>query len=249
MIAFALSVLWSTASIADHVDSGAYPYVTEITVDLLAQEKLYAAAPSPALTYNEKNTTRIVRYKFWASGILSVQNDPPDGGPHGPLKDIGLMVHEAGINRIGKSIVKLSSDHGKPVLVLDQDTQLVRKSGEATPGVRLKAHLPVRLWSGTLGDFSKREQVTLDLATGGEQALLHAVEGMLRSIYQQRRAEVAAGLEENGLELDLQTLTFRAEIIGQRKFKAVFDNTLKLARLRLPDMRVHIRAEISQSYE
>jgi len=247
--ALAITLVAAPALRAGHVDDGAYPYVTEITVELRAQEKLYSPVAQRALTFSEKITTRSVRYKFWASGLLSVQNEPDDDNPHGPLRDIGLMVHEVGINRIGKSELRLELDNGKPVLVLDQDTQLVRRDGKKTPGVRLKARLPVKFRSGSLADFSKRARITIDLTKAGEKALRNAIVGLLQHLYTSRRTQINEGLKDNGLVLEPNSVKFKVDFIGARKFKASFDNSAKFARVRLPDIRVSIRAEISQNYE
>ena len=234
---------------ADHVRSDAYPYVAEIKLELLSQEKLYAAESGPRDLYNETTTTRIVLYKFWGSGILSSQNDPDDDDPHGPLRDVGLMVHEAGVNRAGVSTLEVVTKSGKPYLRLVQNTELVYRSGKRLRDVEYKAELPIRFWRGSVKDFRKRGRVTAELAEGGQPLLMKALNDMVKTIVRVRRDEINANLAENGLKLIDGTLTFKLSAIGGRKMKIVFDNNVKTAKLRLPDMRVEIRANVEQTYD
>lgn len=238
-----------SAARADHVSDGDYPYVAEITIELLAQEKLYGADPGRALTWREKTTTRIVLYKFWGSSLLSSFNDPEEGGPHGPLRDVGLLVHEAGVNRVGTSTLRLSSKAGEPVLEIEQDTELKQSNGDTRPDVKLSAALEARLWKGALADFADRERVTMDLTDRGKAALLAALQTMLSDLYARERERLTDELKTNGLAMEPDSLQMRAEFIGTREFKAVFDNNAGLARVRLPDMRIRIRALVEQTYE
>ena len=244
-----LLLLSALAARADHIDDSAYPYAAEITIELLAQEKLYKADPTNPRLFRESTTTRIVLYKFWGSGILSTQNDPDDPDPHGPPRDVGLMVHEVGVNRSGTSTLTLESDGGKPVVAINQDTQLVYPSGKAVPDVSYSARLPVQFWQGTLADFDKRERVTAELTPDGKPALEKALNDMLSRMFVERRAEIDANLAENGLKLLAPTVSYELKTKGPRNLKVVFDNNLKMARLRLPDMHVHIRARVEQTYE
>ena len=243
-------LLLAVASVrADHIDDSAYPYAAEITIELLAQEKLYKADPNKPRLFHESTTTRIVLYKFWGSGLLSTQNDPDDPDPHGAPRDVGLMVHEVGVNRRGTSTLKLGSDGGKPVVALEQDTILVYPDGKQSPDVNYTVKVPVQVWQGTLADFDKRERVTAEALPTGTVALEAALNEMLTRMFVDRREEIDANLADNGLKLLGPTVSYKLETKGPRALKVIFDNNLKMARLRLPDMRVHIKARVEQTYQ
>ncbi len=234
---------------ADHIDDSAYPYAAEITIELLAQEKLYKADPDKPRLFHETTTTRIVLYKFWGSGLLSTQNDPDDSDPHGPPRDVGLMVHEVGVNRRGTSTLQLEPVAGKPVLALNQETILVYPSGKESPDVKYSANVPVQFWQGSLADFDERERVTAEATPAGTAALVAGLNAMLDRMFVERRDEIDANLADNGLRVLGPTVEYRLETKGPRALKVIFDNNLKMARLRLPDMRVHIKARVEQTYE
>lgn len=234
---------------ADHIDGSAYPYAAEITIELLAQEKLYKADPNEPRLFHESTTTRIVLYKFWGSGLLSTQNDPDDDDPHGALRDVGLMVHEVGVNRRGTSTLKLESDGGQPVVALEQDTLIVYPDGKKAPDVSYTAKVPIQFWQGTLADFDKRERVTAEALPAGKIALEAALNEMLTRVFVDRRKEIDANLADNGLKLLGATVSYKLETKGPRALKVIFDNNLSMARLRLPDMRVHITARVEQTYD
>jgi len=234
---------------ADHIDDSAYPYAVEITIELLAQEKLYKADPDKPRLFHESTTTRIVLYKFWGSGFLSTQNDPDDDDPHGALRDVGLMVHEVGVNRRGTSTLKLESAGGKPVVALAQDTILVYPDGKKARDINYTAKVPVHFWQGSLADFDKRKRVTAEALPAGKTALETALNKMLTRVFVERRKEIDANLADNGLKLLGPTVTYKLETKGPRALKVIFDNNLSMARLRLPDMRVHIKARVEQNYE
>ena len=233
---------------AAHIDSDTYPYLAEITLELLAQEKRYGADASKQDLYNETTTTRIVLYMFWGSGILSTQNFPKDDDPHGPLGDVGLMVHEAGVNRAGPSTLEVFDKQGQATLRLIQNTELVYKSGKRLRDVNYSVELPIRFWKGSIKDFQKRTRATAELLDGGDQIFLKALTGMVDRMVLERRKEIDENLAQNGLQLIEGTLRYDIQSIGPRKLKIVFENNLNQVRLRLPDMRITIRAKVEQSY-
>ena len=72
---------------------------------------------------------------------------------------------------------------------------------------------------------------------------------MLTRVFVERRKEIDANLADNGLKLLGPTVNYKLETKGPRALKVIFDNNLGMARLRLPDMRVHIKARVEQNYE
>ena len=233
----------STAAIADHVSRGAYPYAAEVTIALSSQEKFYLMDRNNSDLFRETTTTRMAAYKIWGTGILATQNDPDDDDPHGPLKNLGLMVHEMGKNRSGTSTLRWASDN---VLRLQQNTALIDRNGKEHPDVSLDVNLEVVSVHGTQAKRGSR--MSLRLSPNGEQHFHTAIKAMVDSMMADRRKEIEASLADNGLQIIPGTAKVTVDYPSGAEVKITLDTNLGAARVRLPDMEVRLFTRVEQTF-
>ena len=228
---------------ADHVARGAYPYAAEITIALSSQEKFYLMDRENSELFRETTTTRMAAYKIWGTGILATQNDPDDDDPHGPLKSLGLMVHEMGKNRGGTSTLSWVSDD---VLRLEQKTTLIDRGGKEHPDVNLDINLEVVT---VHGERAKRgSRMSLRLSPVGEQQFRTAIKAMVDSIMNDRRPEIETSLADNGLQIIPGTEKVSVNYPSGAELKIILDSNLGAARLRLPDMEIRLLTRVEQTF-
>lgn len=239
----ALALWFALPARADHIPAETYPYSSEITISLRAQEKFYVVDPEQPDLFREATTTRLAAYKVWGTGLLSTQNDPDDDDPHGPLKDMGLLLHEMGTNRDGMSTLRLLPGESPPRLRMEQDTVLVTRAGDRIPDVRLA--IDVALAPSASTDTAR---LHLRPTEAGRKDFEDGIRRMVREIAILRRKEIDAELATNGLRLLEGTQTLEVSFPGNRELRAIIDTDLGAARVTLPDMLIRLSARIEQTY-
>jgi hypothetical protein len=249
LAAFVTLLLFSPVSPAGHLRGDTYPYAVEVSLDLVAQEKFYLVDPGNTRLFRESTATRLAGYKFWGSGIVASQNDPDDdAGPHGPLRNIGLLVHEMGENREGESTIELIEDGEGWRLRLVQHTVLVHRSGDKVPDVDIDVDMPLELGVKDGKSVNDSTRISARLTQAGAQQFEAALVAMVRNALASRRGEIDDSLAANGLRIIPGTEHFAVNMLRHARMRMVFDNELGAARLRLPDMRLVMGARLEQMY-
>jgi hypothetical protein len=237
-----LTAVTLQSATAGHIDTGAYPYASEITILLSAQEKFYLVDPENASVFREATTTRMAAYRIWGTGLLSTQNEPDSDDPHGPLKSLGLLVHEMGHNRGGESTIVLMDGD---VLRFHQHTTLVAKGGKHSPDVKLDVDIQMR---GAKTESVIPGRRVLRPTERGQKDFRTALEAMAVRLTKARRKEIDEELAANGLKLIPGTERIEMTYPGTRTLGVVIDPVLGAARVRLPDVQIVLFARIEQSY-
>jgi hypothetical protein len=239
-----LTALACSPAHADHINSEGFGYASEISIVLTAQEKFYLVDPNNAKLFRESTTTRFASYKVWGTGLVATQNVPDDDDPHGPLKDMGMLLHEMGTNRAGDSTLELGPGKSPKTVKLRQNTVLVTRDGKKEPDVILSVDIEV-----AESNTTSEQRMRLRPTDAGRKAFKDSIVAMVGQITSLRREQIDKELATNGLRLVKGSERMEVSFPGDRELRIVVDPAIGAARVGLPDMRIVLFARIEQTYD